>query len=75
MRPARWIELATDMSGAPTAANARKATLPVMLAVKTCPSPRKLTASTMPLTAVSTRSPIDRRSESAAPLPGRALMT
>ena len=69
------IELATDMPGAPTAANARKATLPVMFAVKMWPSPRKLTASTMPLTAVSTRSPIDRRSYSAARLPGGALMT
>src|SRR5215470_6068315 len=56
------MDRATDISGAPAAANARKTTLPVMFAVKTWPSPRKLTASIVPLTAVSTRSAIERRS-------------
>ena len=43
---------AMENPGAPAAANPMRTTLPVMLAVKTCPSPRKLTASTKPLTTV-----------------------
>ena len=43
----------TEKPAAPASANPIRATLPVMLAVKTWPSPRKLTASTMPLTTVS----------------------
>src|SRR5215510_2329112 len=58
------MDRATDISGAPAAANARKTTLPVMFAVKMWPSARKLTASTVPLTAVNARSPTRRRSVS-----------
>src|SRR5207302_9220413 len=45
---------AMENPGTPAAANPRKTTLPVMLAVKTRPSPRTLTASTSPVVTVST---------------------
>ena len=45
----------TERPAAPPIANPRKTTLPVMLAVKTWPSARKLTASTIPVTAVMLR--------------------
>src|SRR5712691_13017091 len=44
--------------GAPETANARKTTLPVMFAVNTWPSARTLTASTRPVTSVSTNSAV-----------------
>jgi len=47
---------ATENPGIPTTANPRKTTLPVMLAVKTRPSPKTLTASTNPVVTVSTPS-------------------
>src|SRR5437899_1085447 len=49
-------ERETESPGTPAAAKPRKNTLPVMLAVKMWPSPRKLTASTNPVTPVRTRS-------------------
>src|SRR6266702_5174674 len=55
----------TERPAAPPIANPRKTTLPVMLAVKTWPSARKLTASTIPVTAV-----MLRRTEGDAPVLG-----
>ena len=46
------IERAAEMPGAPPAAKPRKTTFPVMFAVKMWPSPRKLIASTRPVTTV-----------------------
>jgi hypothetical protein len=45
-------EYAMDSPGTRVVANARITTFPVMFAVKTRPSDRKLTASTRPVTAV-----------------------
>ena len=45
-------ERATDSPDTCAVANARSTIFPVMFAVKTCPSDRKLTASTRPVTAV-----------------------
>src|SRR5215470_6171879 len=45
-------ERGTESPGAPAAANPRKTMLPVILAVKTWPRLRKLTASTSPVTTV-----------------------
>jgi hypothetical protein len=45
-------ERGMESPGAPATANPRKTTFPVMFAVKTWPRPRKLTASTNPVTTV-----------------------
>ncbi len=53
-KPRAHALAATEKPGAPASPKATRTTFPVMLAVNTWPSPRKLTASTMPLTTVST---------------------
>jgi len=49
-------EAPSEIPGAPTTANPLNTTLPVMLATNTRPSRRMLTASTTPVTTVSTSS-------------------
>jgi hypothetical protein len=48
-------DLGAEKPDAPARANPKNTTFPVMLAVNTWPKPRRLTASTIPVTAVMAR--------------------